>query len=265
MKRPSAQRNRGLQVHRCGACGSTEHRINTCPTKQAHLIRSLQKQVKDLKGKNRKRRKAVDRVEKKTRSSPKETRKTHVVKQRKAYRGKVGLARTPCPAEVRRKKPQVDMFTEALSSESSAQTWLLSNGFLKRPRTCSECRGTAFYDYLDSEDRVAHWRCKRFGCGKRFHIFSQSVFHGLRCTSLVLLQMLSFYVRSSLTSTLSPTDLIQHCGAGQTMARHFLQCLRHVEAAAGERFFQETNLKGNIEAGRKKKGPMSCFYMLFWN
>ena len=134
MKRPSAIRNRGLQVHRCGACGSTEHRINTCPTKQAHLIRSLQKQVKDLKGKNSQRRKVVDRVEKKSRSSPKETRKTHVLKQRKAYRGSHGVARTPCPAEVRRKKPQVDIFTEALNSEASAQAWLLSNGFLKRPR-----------------------------------------------------------------------------------------------------------------------------------
>ena len=47
MKRPSATRALGKQIHKCGCCGSTEHRIEGCPEPGASKIRALTKKLKD--------------------------------------------------------------------------------------------------------------------------------------------------------------------------------------------------------------------------
>ena len=47
-RRSQGPRGRGKQRHACVACGATDHRLETCPTKAAALIRKLKAENKKL-------------------------------------------------------------------------------------------------------------------------------------------------------------------------------------------------------------------------
>eukprot|EP00435_Cladocopium_sp_Y103_P067883 s176_g30.t1 len=155
------------------------------------------------------------------------------------------MKRGPSPAEIRRVVPKEDMLSDALKSEDAAQKWLLQNGFVRRPKSCSQCGCRRWYEYLDATTRFAHWRCKN--CGLRQNFFNQSVFSGLRASSLTVVKLLKAYCKEPWTAAPNVSNLVQSVHVGKTQCMHAIQCLRDLEFRCGRHYVESTSLKGNVE------------------
>ena len=104
MKRPATRALGKQQIHRCGCCGASTHRLESCAYPGAKKMQQLQKIVATLKHGAAPQNKGVVRKEKKWRKSSKLSAK-HAAKARAKY-SKRTTTRKPSPAEVQRRAQQ---------------------------------------------------------------------------------------------------------------------------------------------------------------
>lgn len=244
MKRPASGRALGRQWHACSVCQQVGHRIDTCAHPAAERIKQLRAQVLSLTRQNPRKRANAVRVENKQRKAPQDKRVKKKFDKRKKYNPRA-MKRQASPAELRRLIPEENLLADALESEEAAQKWLLQHGFVRRPKTCSQCEGSRWYSCFGSQSRPPHWRCK--GCGLRENFFNQSLFCGIRATSLTVIKLLKAYCTEPWTTTPNVSNLVQAVHVGKTQCMHAIQCLRDLEFRCGRHFMKTTSVKGNVE------------------
>ena len=166
MKKPAGNfvraRATGKCSYRCSCCGSTNHRLETCPSQAAATIRKLKAEVRQLRG--TKRAKDVKRVEHKTRKTTQTGFRTAASKR---YVGKPA-ARTPSPAELRRLRPAPDddEFGPLPTTEKLASDWLHEHRVFKPPGKCNCCSSKKWSNIIwPTGHDSAHYRC--LTCGTR--------------------------------------------------------------------------------------------------
>lgn len=99
-------------------------------------------------------------------------------------------------------------------------------------------------DFRSCNPEGPHWRCK---CGRRMGYLSQSLFHGLKISAMLLVRLLHLYITVDLQVQCKVTDLVAHCGCCKEQALHFLAIMREAEAHAGRQWASEVRLRGDIE------------------
>ena len=155
------------------------------------------------------------------------------------------MKRQASPAELRRMIPEENLLADELESEEAAQKWRLQHGYVRRPKTSSQCESSRWYSCLGSQSRQPHWRCK--GCGLRTNFFSQSLFCGIRATSLTVIKLLKAYCTEPWSTGPNVNNLVQAVHVGKTQCMHAIQCLRDLEFRCGRHFVETTSVKGNVE------------------
>ena len=138
-------RSQKKQTHHCALCGSTRHRVDTCPLPGAAAFRETKKTLQKLQklrpaGK-------VLRQEKKNRKSAKKS---------KDYRAAATKLYTPNnddpgarPSEARRRKPKASMLP---TCEEDAAQWLLDSKWVAKPASCGQCKKRKLSDLLPHEE-----------------------------------------------------------------------------------------------------------------
>ena len=241
MKAMSSQRGRGTrgEVHRCTACGKEGHRIETCPTKAAAIIRELRKHIKDMEG--TKRAKVIRRQ--KVRYTPNKT-GDHKRAAQKAYTGE----RPPKDKNARfRKGPTFEAEEETVNTPLGAMLWCQSCRFLEKPVSCPLCGGDLSEPNADRRPGFVYVRCLSWQCREWHNAMKFGEFNSLPITMKKLAKAILFYARGSKTRAVRASDLVQHCGIAKTPAQTILNVLRGKEAEAGLRESRSLKLTGNLE------------------
>ena len=256
MKRPATRALGKQQIHRCGCCGASMHRLESCAYPGAKKMQQLQKIVATLKHGAAPQNKGVVRKEKKWRKSSKLSAK-RAAKARAKY-SKRTTTRKPSPAEVQRRAQQG--LPEKPRSRVAAIAWLLKYKFLRAPRACPQCSSRKVKKVFKCRGRPPHFRCSGgwTACQTRIPLYQDSVFAGLRLSPVDLVDALYWYTKCSQSQCPWVTSCIAACTVGRTTAEHILGSLRDLEASAGQKFCAQQMLKGNIEADAT---ALSKFYV----
>ncbi|CAJ1427336.1 unnamed protein product [Effrenium voratum] len=241
MKRPAA-RLQGKLVKRRSLCGSVSHRLERCKIHGAKKVRQMAARLKVLE--DGRPNNHTLRIEHKVRKSPKTTGDKYVTKAMKTYTGKNFVDRQRSPGDVRLRLP-TDRAVATPAQEQAAADWLLEHGWATEPSVCAECHSDNVTELVFPAHRKAHWRC--CSCGYRMWFLTRTIFTGLRCALSRVKALLLACAGSSLTTRPKVADLVQQTSVGKTTCMHFVQCLRHIEATAGEQICASTKLSGKVE------------------
>ena len=262
----SAKRPATRQVHRCVACQSTEHRIETCPTKAAVLIRKLQKELRASKSQRKNK-----YPKKKVRLAPQKTGK-HRKKARAAYSGKSALPSGLHPhrwAIVRKEvKKRLSKGEDSREDAEEAVQWMQERGFLRKPGPCQaarkaggsrhkagKCGGTLNRYKLKRSPRKVYYGCGL--CGARTLATEFGPFRGIKADPDRLKRLLQFYARANPNQAVRAVEAASQCSVKIPTASRVVHVLRSLEAVAGERLSKSLVLSGDLEGDAH--GLRSCF------
>jgi len=181
--------------HRCSACGSTSHRVETCASKAAETIRKLRKQLSALHGGRtgggKRKRGQVG-----SRSSHKVQQCRLYTKQQKSLpdRGRCRQFRKQCAFRQQE---------SSLAAELGAVRELVAEKFLTEPSECLSCGAkqellsTACLQGSRSKKNgrvgALYVRCRQWKCRHRMNILRFSAFAGLKWSPTELKQALDLY------------------------------------------------------------------------
>ena len=233
----STRSRRGV-IKRCGICGKSGHRQETCPLPGASLVAKLRRQLQQ--GSNKSGSHYEDDRSHAQKSGPWKK------KAMKAYQG------TSTRVDQRHRRNLCEILDKApAQDDESAVKWLLSMGFVQKPNLCPtcECKKIQGPCQQTRQNRSPwwFWRCSFWSCQTRLPFLTNSAFVGLRLQPKTLVQLILHYASSSLTKVVTRDDLVQAVNVGWQQGQHFLDVLTTQEAEAGELFCKTAVLSRSIE------------------
>ena len=221
--------------HRCVACGNTGHRVETCGTEAARVIRQLRSKLADaLKTKS----------QKESKQRPLRKDGSHRVRARSTYTGtpdrRVALVKREAVLEQRR----------CFDKSEAAWQKLLEYGAVEKPKQCPHCRGRGSLVSSQVQKRSARqhvYMCCR-KCHRYFNVLHWSSFRGSRCTPAEILELMESYCRLKFLSRPTDYELNRSTGLGRKACQSVLQVLLKAESMVAKHR-NRTPIQGRVLEG----------------
>ena len=222
----------------CAACGRYGHRVTTCSSRAAQVIRELKSKtyrqpMRKIKGGTLAPRKFGDL----RKNASKDYRKHGWDPRVKAVR-RLKLAERRGKGLFSGLSPDPKQSLEKLQEAKYIP---------KMPKRCPACRGAEIGLTVKAKSRHVWYVCKAYGCRKWIHPYTSSAFKGSKLNPSQLFVVTHKYTNSDAIVPPRVDDLAGECEGGRDAAKKVVDTLMQVEVKEAKRANVRGRIGGDVE------------------